>query len=176
MWAFVVFAIFWRTDSRAEVEVKPAYVLKYSITTTAQKENIWHLWQDVENWKKFDTLLEYSKLDPPYEFKENATGIIKAEGAPRTRFELIDVNPGVSFVEKLNVPLFQSIELHRYFEEGHGDKTVFTHEVHFKGRLRFLIYWLAAKSFKKELPLVMGRLKELAEQGHDPRIDARMVE
>jgi len=139
------------------------YRLKYSLETTASPNSIWRLWSDVENWKKFDTLLEYSYLDEGHKFELGATGVIKADGASKTRFELTEVTPGVSFTETLYVPLYQRIELKRYFEKSDAGKTIFTHEVVFKGRLRFLIYAVAAGSFKKELPLVMGRLKDLAE-------------
>lgn len=147
-----------------DVSVLPNYILKLSVATNAGKDTIWRLWEDVENWKKFDTLLEYSSLDYGHTFIAGATGVVKARGASKTHFELIDVTPGVSFVEKLNVPLYQSIELHRYFEESALGSTVFTHEVRFKGRLRSIIYLVAAETFKKELPLVMGRLRDVAEK------------
>lgn len=146
-----------------EVQVLGGYRLKYSVETTAKKSTIWRLWSDVEHWNKFDTLLEYSHLDQGQVFELGATGVIKADGAGKTRFELTEVTSGVSFTEKLFVPLYQSIELKRYFEKSDQGKTIFTHEVVFKGRLRFLIYMVASGSFKSELPLVMGRLKDVAE-------------
>lgn len=146
-----------------KVEVLTAYRLKYSVETIAQKSTIWRLWSDVERWKAFDTLLEYSRLDQGQVFELGATGVIKAEGASETRFKLTEVTHGVSFTETLFVPLFQNIELKRYFEKSTNGKTIFTHEVVFKGRLRFLIYAAAANSFKRELPLVMRRLKDVAE-------------
>ncbi len=149
---------------RDEVQVLDGYRLKYSVQTTAKQSTIWRLWSDVENWKKFDTLLEYSYLDEGHQFELGATGAVKADGASKTRFKLIEVTPGVSFTERLFVPLYQSIDLKRYFEESDQGNTIFTHEVVFKGRLRFLIYALAARSFKVELPLVMGRLRDLAEE------------
>lgn len=145
------------------VEVLSGYRLKYSVETTAKPSTIWGLWSDVENWKRFDTLLEYSRLDEGQHFEQGATGVVKADGAGKTRFKLTQVTPDVSFTETLFVPLYQRIELKRYFEKSESGKTKFTHEVVFKGRLRFLIYAVAASSFKKELPLVMGRLKAVAE-------------
>jgi len=140
------------------------YVLTHSMTTTASPETIWGLWEDVENWKRFDTLLEYSKLENNANFTTGARGVIKAEGAPKTKFKLFDVVLGKSFTERLYVPLYQVIDLKRHVGLNENGETVFTHEVHFKGRLRFFIHWVAAKSFKKELPLVMGRLKDVAEE------------
>jgi len=146
-----------------EVEVLENYILKYSVTTSADKEAIWQLWEDVENWKKYDTRLEYSYLEDNAKFELGAIGYVKAQGAPRAKFKLIQVDPGVSFTERLYVPLYQSIDLKRYFEKSPEGKTTFTHEVHFKGNLRFLIYAIAAKAFKHDLMLVMTGMKALAE-------------
>ena len=154
--------------AQPKVEVLPAYRLSLSLPTSASPETIWALWKDVENWKQFDTLLEYSYLEKGHVFEDGSNGFIKARGAARTRFTLSDVAEGVSFTETLFVPLYQQIELKRYVQvipasdtkEAH---TLFTHEAVFKGRLRFLIYAVAASSFKKELPLVMHRLRKLAE-------------
>ena len=146
-----------------KVQILDGYRLKFSLDTNAQKSTIWRLWSDVENWKKFDTLLEYSQLDDGHEFELGATGVIKAEGARKTRFKLTEFREGKSFTETLYVPLYQQIELKRYFEQSEQGGTRFSHEVVFKGRLRWLIYLAAAGTFKKELPLVMGRLKDLAE-------------
>lgn len=152
------------TIAAEEVETLKNYTLRHSVTTTAQPETIWQLWQDVENWKQFDTLLEYSHLDTDKQFQTGATGVIKARGNRKTYFQLLDVKPGVSFTEKLYVPLWQTIDLKRHVKRNPKGQTVFTHEVVFKGRLRFLVYAAAAKTFKKELPLVMNRLKEVAEK------------
>ena len=161
---FVACSVVFASDKPIdEVQVLDGYRLKYSVATTAEQSTIWSLWADVENWNKFDTLLEYSYLDEGYEFELGATGVIKADGARKTRFRLTEVNQGVSFTETLYVPLYQRIELKRYFEKTSNGETIFTHEVVFKGRLRFVIYAAAASSFKKELPLVMGRLRDVAE-------------
>ena len=141
----------------------PGYAFKYSVETSASKATIWRLWEDVENWKKYDTVLQYSYLKDDAEFEAGAIGYIKAKGAPRTRFELIKVNKPDSFVESLKLPLFNSLLLKRYFEVNEAGKTTFTHEIEFKGPLRWLMYALIGGTFKKETPLVMGRLKDVAE-------------
>lgn len=152
-----------RTDTD-DVIVLPNYSLKYSVETTAKKSTIWRLWSDVENWKKFDTILEYSYLVDDAEFEVGSIGYLKAEGAPKTKFELIQVNEPDSFVESLKIPLWQTIELQRYFEVNENGTTTFTHEVNFKGGLRLVMYGLLAGTFKKELKHVMSQLKEVAEK------------
>ncbi len=139
------------------------YVLSHSLITSASPETIWFLWEDVENWKQFDTLLEYSRLEPGHAFISGAKGVVKAAGAPKTKFELFDVIDGKGFTERLYVPLYQTIDLKRRIEKIDGNQTRFTHEVHFTGRLRFFIHLASARRFKKELPLVMKKLKVIAE-------------
>lgn len=141
----------------------PNYSFKYSVKTTAGKETIWGLWEDVENWKKFDTLLEYSYLKSPKIFKKDAIGYVKASGAPKTKFKITRYKKGSYFTEKLKLPLYHSLDLQRYFEKNKNGETIFTHEVNFKGPLKSILFFTLKKTFKKELPLVMNRLKRLAE-------------
>lgn len=146
-----------------EVEILSDCSLKLAVETTASKETIWRLWSDVENWQKFDTILQYSYLENDAEFTKGAIGYLKAKGAPKTKFELIEVDEGVSFIEELKVPLYQTIKLQRYFEENQNGLTTFDHEVNFRGGLRHIYYALLAGTFKKELGVVMGNLKKVAE-------------
>lgn len=145
------------------VVVLPNCSLKLSVHTTASKSTLWRLWSDVGNWNKFDTLLEYSYLVDNTKFEVGAVGYLKAKGAPKTRFVLVEVNESVSFIESLKIPLYQTIELQRYFEVNEDGGTTFTHEVNFKGGLRYIMYALLAGTFRKELAKVMGNLKDLAE-------------
>ena len=147
-----------------EVVVLPNCSLKLSVETSASKHTIWRLWTDVENWKKFDTILEYSHLVDDAGFTQGAVGYLKARGAPKTKFELIEVKESESFIESLKTPLYQTIELQRYFEVNENGNTTFTHEVNFKGGLRHIMYALLAGTFKKELRHVMSNLKAVAEK------------
>ena len=150
-------------DDKA-VMVLSNYAMKYSIETSASKETIWHLWSDVENWEEFDEHLEYSKLIDDVSFSVGDKGIIKSKGAPRTVFELTNVDRGKSFTEVLKLPLWQTVHLKRYFEVSPSGKTIFTQEVIFKGGLRSIYHALFGGAFKKDLPLVMMKMKYLAEQ------------
>ena len=121
------------------------------------------MWEDVENWKTYDTVLQYSYLENDAEFAVGATGFVKARRAPKTKFELTEVDTGNSFVESLKLPLWSTLELKRYVSKNSDGDTVFTHEVEFKGWMKRAYYLLLAKTFKKELHLVMGRMRDLAE-------------
>ena len=106
---------------------------------------------------------QYSYLKDEAEFAVGAIGYVKAEGAPKTKFEIIQVDSGNSFIESLKLPLWSTLELKRYVSKNSDGDTVFTHEVEFKGWMKRAYYLLLAKTFKKELHLVMGRMRDLAE-------------
>ena len=146
-----------------EVIDLPGRSFKYSTTTSASKSTIWRLWTDVENWKKFDTLLEYSSLNEGIGFAEGAVGYLKAEGAPRTRFEIREVNEAESFLVQLKLPLYQVIDQRRYFEMNNTGGTTFTHEVSFRGGLSPIVYFLLRRIYKRETQSVVERLKLVAE-------------
>jgi len=148
----------------AEVTKLGACAYKLSVSTSASKKTIWHLWEDVKNWKDYDTILQYSYLLDDAPFAVGATGYVKASNAPKTKFELVAVNHGISFVESLKLPLFSSLLLKRRFEPSEEGTTIFTHEVEFKGSAKYLMCMIMAGTFKKELPRVMHNLRDVAEQ------------
>ena len=128
------------------------------------RDRIWALWEDVENWTEFDERLAYAYLVEGDVFEFGATGYLKAHVGPKTRFDIIAFDRGVSFTESLKLPLGNSVELQRYFEPTENGETVFIHEVNFKGPLRSVMYVLLCRPFKKDLKLVVERLKLIAEQ------------
>lgn len=163
----ILFAIFTFMPAHAQTNkiIKlPGYALKHSVETTANKAAIWKHWSDVENWKDFDTLLEYSYLENGQTFKNGATGYLKAETGPKTKFTITELTQGQRLTLALHLPLGQTLELRRYFENTGNGKTIFVHENHFKGPLSPIYYTALKGTFKKELKLVMERLKILAER------------
>ena len=139
------------------------YSYSLTLTTSAPKETIWHLWEDVENWKTYDTVLQYSYLENDAEFVVGATGYVKARRAPKTKFELTEVDTGNAFVESLKLPLWSTLELKRRVVKLDNKTVAFTHEVEFNGRFKWLMYQILAKRFKKDLKMVMENMKTLAE-------------
>jgi len=150
-------------NSKEEIVQIDACTYRLTLITKAKPETIWKLWEDVDNWKDYDTILQYSYLKDEAEFAVGAIGYVKAEGAPKTKFEIIQVDSGNSFIESLKLPLWSTLELKRYVSKNSDGDTVFTHEVEFKGWMKRAYYLLLAKTFKKELHLVMGRMRDLAE-------------
>lgn len=134
-----------------------------TLTSTTSKEIIWQLWEEVENWKSYDTVLQYSYLVEDSKFEVGAIGYVKAKGAPKTKFEITQMELGDSFVESLKLPLWNTLELKRKVVSVNQGEVEFTHEVEFKGPLRGLMYSLLAKRFKTDLKMVMVNMKGIAE-------------
>lgn len=162
--AFILICFSLSSAIAQEVVSLPNYSMKLSLETTASKEKIWSLWADVENWKQFDERLEYSFLQDDRPFEQGAIGYLKGKGAPKTKFVLTHVDEGVAFSEVLKLPLGQTILLKRYFETSESGKTIFTHEVSFQGRLKSAFHLFLSGPFKKDLKLVMEKMREIAEQ------------
>ncbi|GAB2191995.1 SRPBCC family protein [Sessilibacter sp. MAH2] len=161
-------------NAKDQIVDLPGYAFKYSVTTTASKETIWQLWYDVENWKSFDERLIYSYLEDGYEFENGAIGYLKGKGTPsRTKFELKNIQPGVSFEEELKLPLYQTVLLKRYFEPSEDSTTTFTHEVVFQGSLAWLFTLFLEGPFKGDIILVMNKMRELAESKQDSDQDSK---
>ena len=139
------------------------YSYSLTLNTTADKQTIWELWYDVENWKSYDTVLKYSYLEEGSDFAVGSFGYVKARGAPKTKFELVEVDLGNGFVENLKLPLWSSLDLKRRVVRLDNKTVAFTHEVEFKGRFKRVMYWLLAKRFKKDLKMVMTNMKTIAE-------------
>ena len=89
------------------VQIDPC-TYRLTLNTKAKPETIWKLWEDVDNWKDYDTILQYSYLKDEAELAVGAIWYVKAEGAPKTKFEIIQVDSGNSFNESLKLPLWST--------------------------------------------------------------------
>ena len=143
----------------------PGPAFKYTVTAKAPPEVVWSLWRDVDNWNSFDERLTYSHLKEGHTFSNGAIGYLKGKGAPKTKFVLDNIEPHHSFDETLALPLGQSILLKRIINKSENEQTTFTHEVHFKGGLKSVYFLFLEGPFKKDIVLVMEKMKQLAEQG-----------
>lgn len=139
---------------------------EHTITTSAPPEAIWALWTDVGGWPRWDTPLEWARLDGP--FALNVTGRLKSRGSPDSAFTISQVDPGHSYTFTTALPLAR-LDVRR--ELGFADaQTCFTHRVSFSGPLGWLFGRVLGPGFQRQLPAVMERLRDLAEQASLPRL------
>lgn len=78
--------------------------MKYSfeIPTETPVEKIWPLYEDVNNWFKWEDDLESISLKGT--FTQNTTGTMKLSGQPPMDFLLVSVVPGQSFTDRTSIP------------------------------------------------------------------------
>jgi len=131
----------------------------YSLETTASPETIWSIWTDVPNWKDWDTGLKDATIKD--EFALGSKGVIISLENRKSKFKVVEFTQGNSYTYKTKLPL-GSIYVKRYLTSENG-KTVFTHEVWFKGLTGGIFAKSFGEKFRKMLPNVLGRIKEIAE-------------
>jgi len=132
----------------------------YAMETTASANTIWSVWTDVPNWKNWDTGLKDASINGDFDL--HAKGIITSLENRKSKFEVVAFTEGKSYTYKTKLPL-GSLYVKRYLEVK-DDKTVFTHEVWFKGLSKGIFAKAFGGKFKKMLPDVLMNIKEIVER------------
>ncbi|RNC87858.1 MAG: polyketide cyclase [Winogradskyella sp.] len=130
-----------------------------SMETSASPEAIWNIWTDVPNWKAWDTGLKNASIKD--DFHLGAKGIIISLEGRKSKFKVVEYDEGQSYTYKTKLPL-GSLYVKRYLSSKNG-KTIFTHEVWFKGLTGGIFAKAFGDKFRNMLPDVLGKIKEIAE-------------
>ncbi|XLS29656.1 SRPBCC family protein [Flavobacteriaceae bacterium M23B6Z8] len=132
----------------------------HTLTTTARPEAIWKIWTDVHNWKQWDSGLRDAEIQG--DFSTGNKGYIISLENRKSTFEITSVEPGKTYTFKTKLPM-GALYIKRYLTAVEN-KTVFTHEVWFKGFSGKLFAHVFGAKFRKILPQVMQHLKQIAEK------------
>ena len=74
------------------------WIKSYSqIYQDVNKEEIWQLWSDVNNWQQWDKEVEYCRMEKP--FIEGSQFILKPVGGPKVKIILSEVVPNEKFTD-----------------------------------------------------------------------------
>ena len=131
----------------------------YSLETSASPEIIWAIWTDVSNWKNWDTGLKDASMKE--EFQLHSKGIIISLEDRKSKFKVVEFIDGQSYTIKTKLPL-GSLYVKRFLTQENG-KTMFTHEVWFKGLTKGIFAKAFGAKFRKLLPDVLRNIKTIAE-------------
>lgn len=104
--------------------------MKYSfeLQTETPIEKIWPLYENVNNWFKWEDDLESISLDSTFE--QNTKGIMKLSGQPSMEFILVSVVPGKLFTDKTSIPNIGDIYfIHEL--DNKNNQTLIKHSVEF---------------------------------------------
>lgn len=102
------------------------FVASYQVTTHASVEDIWALWADVNNWKKWDSGIKQSEITN--EFSAGNSFSLTPQGGEPIPVTLKTVTPGKEFSDEAILPFGVLRNIHRV--EQLGKKITVTHEVH----------------------------------------------
>lgn len=130
------------------------HIIKHTVETTAPPIQIWKIWQDVENWKNWDTEIESSRIDGP--FQAGTTGCTKFIGTPLFKTLLTQVEPHKLVVQEAYLS-FAKVVSYQSMKQVNG-KTEVTFQVEIRGPLSFFYACILRRFIKKKIPAEMEEM------------------
>ncbi len=128
------------------------------VTKEVTKEQMWKLFADVNNWHKWDTGIEYAKMEGRFEKGNHFQ--LKPKGGPKVNIELVETIENKKFVDFTKFPLAKMYGEHTFDETASGLKITTTMKV--KGLLSFLWIKLVAQGIVNSLPVEMEQQVKFA--------------
>jgi len=131
----------------------------YSITTKkVTKEQIWKLFEDVNNWHTWDEGIEFAKIEGKFEAGNHF--ILRPKGGPNVKVELLETVKNRMFSDVTGFPLARMYDEHLFEETKDGLKI--TNTITVKGLLGFLWIKLVAQNIVDSLPKDVAKQIETA--------------
>lgn len=135
------------------------------VNTKASKEEIWAIWQDVQNWPKWDADLEWSTIEGPFE--EGSKGQLKPRGWPVTAFMITKLSCENSFETETCMPFTKVIFEHQIKQV--DGKNQIIHTASAKGLLAPILKLTLGRKLKREFIHSLKQLAKLAEERNSRR-------
>lgn len=132
------------------------FIIKHTIETEATPVQIWKVWQDVENWKKWDQEIEISQIDGP--FQAGTAGSTKFVGTPLIKTLLMQVEPFKLVVQEAHLS-FAKVISYQSMSQIAG-KTQVTFQVEIRGPLSLFYAWMLGRFIKKKIPAEMEEMNK----------------
>lgn len=133
-------------------------ITEHTIETQASPEQIWKVWADVENWKKWDPEIEIARIDGP--FRTGTTGSTQFKGTPLFKTLLTKVDPLKCVVQEAYLT-FAKVVSYQTMRHAAGITRV-TFRVEVRGPLSLFYACLLNRFIKKKIPLEMEEMLKLA--------------
>ncbi len=125
-----------------------------------KKENIWHLWTDINNWPQWHDDLDYCKLEG--EFKVGNHFMLKPKGIKPVKIVLTEINADKSFTDCTNFFGAKMYDTHSMEETPEG--LLLSNKLVVTGPLRWLWIKLVAQHVADTIPDEMDSLVNLAKK------------
>jgi hypothetical protein len=135
-------------------------IVEHSIKSKAAPEAIWSLWTNINTWTTWDHGIENAEIEGA--FVQGASGWLKPRGGPKVKFKILQTEKNKVFHNRSSLPLTSLDFIHTLDRE--GEYTVITHRVEMTGLLAFVFARVIGSGIKKDMPVAMAKLVEIAEK------------
>ena len=126
----------------------------------AYPEIIFSIYEDVENWCRWDPDVESASIAGA--FVPGAAGTLKPRYEPSVGMRLTEVDKNRSFTDETSLPLCRMKFKPHLVREGSATRVI--HRVSFSGPLAFFFGRVIGRQVKRGLPEALKRLKAQAEK------------
>lgn len=123
-----------------------------------KKEDIWHIWTDVNNWPTWHGDLDFCKMEGP--FKVGNYFMLKPKGVKAVKIGITEINEGHSFTDCTTFFGAKMFDTHSMTETPEGLQLTNTLVV--TGPLKWLWIKLVAQNVADTVPQEMDALVERA--------------
>ncbi len=131
-----------------------------TIKTNASREQIWNVWIDVNNWRKWDKEIKSSYIDG--EFKVGTYGALKPIKGAQSKFKIVSSTKRDEFTIQSSLPFAKMNFIHKITEK--NGELFITHRIEITGLLSFLFSRIVGEKLVKGLLNAMNNLSHLAEK------------
>jgi hypothetical protein len=136
------------------------YHFNFTVSVNNKIDKVWQALIDVENWHNWDTELIEAKLTG--DFAIGTKGILKPKTGPKLKFYISEIIPNQSYTFNTIMPVGELVIKRSLSLE--NDRVQFTDDIAFTGFLKIVFGLMLGGQFRKVLPDVMNKFKELAER------------
>ncbi len=143
-------------------------VIEVTRETTAAREQVWKLWADVPGRTRWDTDLEYARLDGP--FQTGSTGEVKLEGQPARKFLITYSKPMEGYADRFFLPFYGKMDWHHTIKETNGGREV-TFRIEVSGPSALILAPIMRIILQEDLPPTVDKLVSLAEEATRQRME-----
>ena len=131
----------------------------FTIAINATEEKVWQTLIDVQNWHQWDTEIIEASLEG--DFTVGAKGTMKPKTGPNLKFYISEIIPHQSYTFNTIMPVGELVIKRSLTKES---KIIhFTDDIAFTGFLKLVFGLMLGGQFRKVLPEVMDKFKNLAE-------------
>ncbi len=131
----------------------------FTISVNHTIDKVWQTLTDVQTWHVWDTELIAAQLDGA--FTVGAKGTIIPKTGPKLKFYISEFSHNKSYTINTIMPVGELIIKRSLTVE--NNTVHFTDDIAFTGLLKYMLGFILGKQFRKVLPEVMTKFKELVE-------------